>query len=79
MRIGPGRPAPPDGGGMMREMESREEPTRTEPAGPRWFVRSDRNGDGAVTWAEFVGPRDAFDRLDADGDGALTPAEAESG
>ena len=78
VRVGPGRPAPPGGNDMAGPRPVAEAPARTTD-GPTWFVRSDRNGDGAVTWREFVGPRAAFDRLDADGDGALTPAEAGSG
>ena len=44
--------------------------------GPVWFQRMDRNGDGDVTWNEFLGPRDVFHRLDADHDGLLDPMEA---
>lgn len=79
LRIGPGRPAPPDGDGMAGAAESPGVPDRADAAGPAWFARSDRNGDGVLTWPEFVGSRDAFDGLDADGDGTVTPAEAETG
>ena len=79
LHIGPGRPVPPDTG-MMTPQMTPDRPVAAEPAdGPAWFVRSDRNGDGAVAWREFPGPRAAFDRLDADADGTLTPAEAGGG
>lgn len=44
--------------------------------GPEWFRKMDRNQDGDVTWREFLGPRDAFDRLDADKDGLIDSSEA---
>ena len=79
LHVGVGRPAPPAdpaGDGMRMEQER---PEAAPAAGPAWFRRSDRNGDGAVTWPEFVGPRSAFWRFDADADGSLTPAEAAGG
>ena len=78
VRVGPGRPRPPDDGGMMVTAEQTDGVPGRATAGPRWFVGSDRNGDGVLTWPEFVGPRAAFDRLDADADGSVTPAEAEA-
>jgi Ca2+-binding EF-hand superfamily protein len=48
----------------------------TPPAGPMWFQRMDRNGDGDLTWDEFLGPRDVFDRIDRDGDGLIDAVEA---
>jgi Ca2+-binding EF-hand superfamily protein len=47
-----------------------------EPVGPSWFVRMDRNNDGDLTWSEFLGPREVFDRIDTDGDGLIDPQEA---
>jgi Ca2+-binding EF-hand superfamily protein len=45
--------------------------------GPEWFRKMDRNQDGDVTWREFLGPREAFDRLDSDRDGRIDDTEAE--
>ncbi|MBX9583171.1 MAG: EF-hand domain-containing protein, partial [Gemmataceae bacterium] len=58
-----GRPKPPPGPPAAR--------------GPRWFRAMDRNGDGSVSPAEFVGPPGLFDKLDAAGDGRIGPEEAE--
>jgi Ca2+-binding EF-hand superfamily protein len=46
------------------------------PSGPIWFQRMDRNGDGDLTWDEFLGPRDVFHRIDADRDGLIDEIEA---
>jgi hypothetical protein len=59
--------------------------TRTSPApdsrptarGPAWFRAMDRNGDGFVSPAEFLGPQELFRRLDRNGDGLISPEEAE--
>jgi Ca2+-binding EF-hand superfamily protein len=47
------------------------------PVGPAWFQAMDRNGDGDVTWSEFLGPRRVFDELDADHDGLIDHLEAQ--
>jgi Ca2+-binding EF-hand superfamily protein len=47
-----------------------------EPIGPTWFQRMDRNNDGDLTWNEFLGPREVFNRIDKDGDGLIDPQEA---
>jgi Ca2+-binding EF-hand superfamily protein len=60
--VGRGRPSP--------ELPA---PVRS---GPEWFRAMDRNGDGDVSAAEFLGGAAAFQRLDANGDGLLSPAEA---
>ncbi|MFN0051802.1 MAG: hypothetical protein ACKV0T_06405, partial [Planctomycetales bacterium] len=44
--------------------------------GPAWFQKMDKNHDGDVTRREFLGSRDAFDRLDANRDGVISPEEA---
>ncbi|MFK8112424.1 MAG: hypothetical protein AB8B91_09485 [Rubripirellula sp.] len=46
------------------------------PSGPMWFQRMDRNGDGDLTWDEFLGPRDVFNELDADQDDLIDESEA---
>ena len=45
-------------------------------AGPKWFVGSDRNNDGDLTWNEFLGHREDLHFLDSDRDGLIDPAEA---
>jgi len=45
-------------------------------AGPAWFHRMDRNSDGDVARAEFVGTPAQFKALDANGDGLIDAAEA---
>lgn len=51
---------------------------KPRPVGPIWFQRWDRNNDGDLTWREFLGPRDAFEKLDTDGDDLIDPREAEA-
>jgi len=46
------------------------------PSGPMWFQRMDRNGDGDLTWDEFLGPRDVFHTIDADHDDLIDESEA---
>ncbi|MCA9135458.1 MAG: EF-hand domain-containing protein [Planctomycetales bacterium] len=46
------------------------------PSGPIWFQRMDRNGDGDLTWDEFLGPRDIFHKLDQDQDNLIDRSEA---
>lgn len=46
--------------------------------GPVWFRKMDRNGDGDVSRAEFLGTREQFDAIDADRDGLVTLPEAEA-
>jgi hypothetical protein len=47
--------------------------------GPAWFAAMDRNGDGFVSRAEWLGTAEAFDELDRDGDGLISPEEARAG
>ncbi len=51
---------------------------RPATTGPEWFQKTDRNQDGDVTWREFLGPRESFDKLDNDGSGWIDVSEAES-
>ncbi|XZE19591.1 EF-hand domain-containing protein [Pirellulaceae bacterium SH449] len=46
------------------------------PTGPMWFQRMDRNGDGDITWDEFLGPRHVFHEIDTDQDGLIDADEA---
>ena len=46
--------------------------------GPRWFWKLDRNGDGDVSQAEFVGSAADFAAIDTDKDGLITLPEAEA-
>jgi Ca2+-binding EF-hand superfamily protein len=45
-------------------------------AGPSWFRKMDRNGDGDISRREFLGPRADFERLDSDHDGLINAEEA---
>jgi Ca2+-binding EF-hand superfamily protein len=44
---------------------------------PLWFKKMDRNGDGDVSFREFLGTREEFNAIDTDGDGLISAAEAE--
>jgi Ca2+-binding EF-hand superfamily protein len=46
-------------------------------AGPLWFRKMDRNGDGDVSPREFLGRPEDFRRIDTDGDGLIDAEEAE--
>jgi len=50
-------------------------PTPTS-AGPKWFLRMDRNRDGDISRREFLGSRAQFSRLDRDKDDLIDPSEA---
>jgi Ca2+-binding EF-hand superfamily protein len=45
-------------------------------AGPLWFRKMDRNGDGDVSPQEFLGSPEDFKRIDTDGDGLIDAKEA---
>jgi Ca2+-binding EF-hand superfamily protein len=45
--------------------------------GPLWFRKMDRNRDGDVSRAEFLGTDEQFRQIDADGDGLIDADEAE--
>jgi Ca2+-binding EF-hand superfamily protein len=51
------------------------EPRRTK-AGPAWFHKMDRNGDGDISLREWLGPLELFHKLDKDGDGLISVQEA---
>lgn len=46
--------------------------------GPTWFRKMDRNADGDVSLAEFLGTAAQFRRLDLDSDGLISLSEAEA-
>lgn len=50
----------------------------SKPAGPDWFVRMDKNGDGDITPREFLGDAEQFKQLDTNGDGFIELKEAEA-
>lgn len=52
-------------------------PTSGSSAGPLWFRKMDRNGDGDISPREFVGSRADFERIDRNGDGLIDVQEAE--
>lgn len=57
----------------MRQAPGFNAPSQT---GPVWFQRMDRNTDLEVSWREFLGPREDFDRLDINHDGWIDATEA---
>ena len=61
------------GGGYEAREEQREQ--RRE----RMMERADTDGDGLVTYEEFLARAEArFAMIDADGDGVITPEEAQA-
>jgi len=64
-------------GPVLLAATSKLKPAAKAPATePRWFLSMDRNGDGYVSMAEFLGPAELFRKLDTDGDGRISAAEA---
>jgi Ca2+-binding EF-hand superfamily protein len=54
-----------------------KKPLRAKSAdAPEWFLKMDRNGDGDISPAEFLGTREQFDKLDLNHDGLIDAAEA---
>ena len=46
--------------------------------GPSWFQHMDRNRDGDLSWNEFLGTREQFEKLDRDGDELIAVGELEA-
>jgi Ca2+-binding EF-hand superfamily protein len=74
MTIGHGRPALPQGENGPDALRTFR--PRARPQGPLWFRKMDRNGDGDVSPAEFLGTPEQFRRLDLNGDGLISVEEA---
>jgi Ca2+-binding EF-hand superfamily protein len=71
---------PGDYGGPSIDVSRREERSARLPAerpvGPTWFTRMDRNNDGDLSPAEFLGTHAQFAEFDADHDGLIDAVEA---
>ena len=53
-------------------------PGQRSPAGPDWFRKLDKNGDGELSRREFPGTDAEFAKWDKNGDGGITPDEVEA-
>ena len=78
---GPGYSALGYGAGYVypgTEVDSGEDdrPPPEPKAGPLWFRKMDRNGDGFVSRREFPGSDELFNKIDTDGDGLISVEEA---
>jgi Ca2+-binding EF-hand superfamily protein len=51
-------------------------PAPPRQAGPLWFRKMDRNGDGDVSRKEWLGSEELFKKIDTDGDGLISAEEA---
>jgi Ca2+-binding EF-hand superfamily protein len=49
-----------------------------DPKAPDWLRNLDKNSDGKLSRAEFVGTDEQFKRYDTDGDGFISRAEVEA-
>lgn len=58
--------------------QSRQGIVRQDSSGPLWFRRMDRNLDNDLSWREFLGTREDFNRIDTNGDGLINLEEAEA-
>src|SRR5262249_20486651 len=74
-RLTPGATAGVDPALNQGGMPGTQRPTGR---GPIWFQKMDRNGDGDVSRAEFLGPDEDFAMLDTNKDGLISVEEAEA-
>jgi Ca2+-binding EF-hand superfamily protein len=68
-------PDVPPATGTRQPGESPQARDKQRP-GPAWFTAMDRNGDGDLSWREFLGTPEQFRQVDRDGDGLISAEEA---
>jgi Ca2+-binding EF-hand superfamily protein len=73
---GSGNSAGADPFAVLEQLGVNTGPTPPLGKGPVWFQRMDRNRDGDVSRAEFLGSDALFRRIDTDGDGLISLEEA---
>ena len=44
---------------------------------PSWFFRTDANGNPRISWCEFLGTAEQFQKMDANSDGLIELSEAD--
>lgn len=64
----------PNAPGMNSPVTAR---LRNQNQGPSWYQRMDRNQDGDITWREFLGTREQFQKIDTNGDQLINRLEAD--
>ena len=55
---------------------ARQPRIQAQTSGPTWFRKMDRNLDGDLTWREFLGTREDFERIDTDRNSLIDLDEA---
>jgi Ca2+-binding EF-hand superfamily protein len=73
---GAGNSGGPDPFSALEQLGVNAGPAPPLGKGPVWFQRMDRNRDGDVSRAEFLGSEALFRRIDTDGDGLISLEEA---